>query len=638
MALTVFRPIPETSASWRTEAPPRWATRIMSSRTRDSLAALAAPRPTTANAAPSSSANRPSASFWSPTAAASGTLGLITVRQYSPSGNTRDEPASYRPGQMPSLFGWLRPAPLSDDYLTWTRTEVNGRTVEYGVAGPDGPPVVFLHGFALGSHAYKRPLRRLARRGCRVFAPAMPGFGATPPLEPGEETLTGYADWVVAFMKTLDIKDRAFLIGHSFGGAVATRAAHSYPDRVSHVVLLNAVGGVSPRPLTDWLTGFAKEFSAVRSTVEMAIAARDDVVTNLWRNPLALLRIASVARYADVREQLSDLRTMGIPVLVLTSDGDSVIPLRCFEAVCEILGTPGHVVSGNHSWLLTDPDSFGEVLGSLVDVEVARHQSRRAISRAGEVTALLAQTRVPGSTITKLLAKAPALWLTSESAAVLAADLALCHPKLGDDEIRAVVRPMDDTTMRLTVVARDRPGLLADSAAVLAGNGLSISEASANTWPDMGLALHSFVLSASNTLEEPEWKVLCDGLRALSSGRRPTSDGPRRGTRNRRVIVDCYGVGQTMSVVKVNADDEVGLLASITEWFAGHGVSIQALQARSAGGRADDTFLVTGVADASSLKRYLETASTNALVPDRRRTSMPSAVEPLPGGRSQAGN
>jgi hypothetical protein len=52
IAVTVFLPRPETSASWRIEAPARCATRIMSSRISDSLAARSALRPTTVRAAP----------------------------------------------------------------------------------------------------------------------------------------------------------------------------------------------------------------------------------------------------------------------------------------------------------------------------------------------------------------------------------------------------------------------------------------------------------------------------------------------------------------------------------------------------------------------------------------------------------
>ena len=49
-------------------------------------------------------------------------------------------------------------------HLVWKRTTVDGRTALYGVAG-EGTPVLFLHGWGLGQHSYKRALKRLVRMG-----------------------------------------------------------------------------------------------------------------------------------------------------------------------------------------------------------------------------------------------------------------------------------------------------------------------------------------------------------------------------------------------------------------------------------------------------------------------------------------
>lgn len=68
------------------------------------------------------------------------------------------------------LSSHASPRKSSDD-LAWRRVEVQGRTARYGVGGDDdGAPVLFLHGWALGSRAYKRAVRRLTMRGCRVLS------------------------------------------------------------------------------------------------------------------------------------------------------------------------------------------------------------------------------------------------------------------------------------------------------------------------------------------------------------------------------------------------------------------------------------------------------------------------------------
>src|SRR5207253_8298731 len=109
--------------------------------------------------------------------------------------------------------------PYPADHLAWQRTTVRDRPALYGVAG-DGIPLLFLHGWGLAHHAYKRPLKRLVQLGCRVFAPAQPGFGRTPDLPKGDMTLAGYAPWVHEFLASVGATEPVIVVGHSFGGGV----------------------------------------------------------------------------------------------------------------------------------------------------------------------------------------------------------------------------------------------------------------------------------------------------------------------------------------------------------------------------------------------------------------------------------
>src|SRR3954464_14619401 len=112
-----------------------------------------------------------------------------------------------------------------------------------------------------------------------------------------------------------------------------------------------------------------------------------------------------------------------------------------------------------------------------------------------EVRDLLATTTVPEPVVTGVLGDASVVWLMGDRADVLAADVALCHPALAPDEVRASVRPTATPgAWRLSIVAADRTRLLADLAATLARRGLSISRATATTWSTGALALLSVVV------------------------------------------------------------------------------------------------------------------------------------------------
>ncbi|HEY5875722.1 MAG TPA: hypothetical protein VIT64_10485, partial [Ilumatobacteraceae bacterium] len=53
---------------------------------------------------------------------------------------------------------------------------------------------------------------------------------------------------------------------------------------------------------------------------------------------------------------------------------DGIIPRESFEALCVAAGVEGTVVEGTHSWLLADPDQFGEVMTNVLQVANAARE------------------------------------------------------------------------------------------------------------------------------------------------------------------------------------------------------------------------------------------------------------------------
>jgi pimeloyl-ACP methyl ester carboxylesterase len=268
------------------------------------------------------------------------------------------------------------------DHLVWTRTTVDGRPALYGVAG-EGLPVLFLHGWGLGQHAYKRALKRLAQRGCRVYAPALPGFGGTPDL-PGEAcSFEGYARWTNAFLDAVGVTEPVFLVGHSFGGGVSIKLAHDYPDRVRYLVLVNSLGGsMAGRPLWDWGIHFPGDVFpfSIRQVLPVVL---EDALPNVIRNPRAMWKVANLARTSDLTLELEQIKDRKLPVVVLWGDKDKIIPKTAFDALCTAIGKEGAVVDGTHSWLLADPDAFVEVITNDLEVaQMARHMETANASLA----------------------------------------------------------------------------------------------------------------------------------------------------------------------------------------------------------------------------------------------------------------
>jgi pimeloyl-ACP methyl ester carboxylesterase len=273
------------------------------------------------------------------------------------------------------------PAP-DPDHLIWKRTTVDGRTALYGVAG-EGHPVLFIHGWGLGQHSYKRALKRLVHLGCRVYAPALPGFGGTPDLPARHFSFDGYADWVDQFLSAVKVTEPVFVVGHSFGGGVSIQFAHDFPDRIRTLVLINSVGGsawangdaggkekksLAQRPLWDWGIHFPADILSPRQLTKVLPVVLEDAVPNLVRNPLAFWKVANLARQADLRAELEELKVRKVPVVVLWGDKDRIIPRASFDDLCQTIGMQGEVIEGTHSWLLADPDAFGEVMTNVLAV------------------------------------------------------------------------------------------------------------------------------------------------------------------------------------------------------------------------------------------------------------------------------
>lgn len=285
-------------------------------------------------------------------------------------------------------------AELRADHLVWKRTEVDGRPALYGEAG-EGLPVLFLHGWGLGQHSYKRSLKRLVQLGCRVFAPALPGFGGTAELPRSEFSLAGYAAWVDRFLEAVAVDEPVFCMGHSFGGGVAIQFAHDNPERIRTLVLVNSVGGstwrsgesavrsMAQRPLWDWGIHFPRDIMPLRQVTRVLPVVLEDALPNLLRNPWNLWRVGNLARQADLTGELEELKRRRVPVVVLWGEDDRIIPKASFDALCTAIGAEGEVVAGNHSWLLADPDAFGEVITNVLEVaKVARAmESERPVKR-----------------------------------------------------------------------------------------------------------------------------------------------------------------------------------------------------------------------------------------------------------------
>jgi pimeloyl-ACP methyl ester carboxylesterase len=135
---------------------------------------------------------------------------------------------------------------------------------------------------------------------------------------------------------------------------------------------------MAQRPLWDWGIHFPSDILPIPHLTRVLPVILEDALPNLLRNPRAMWKAANLARTADLTEELEVLRARHLPVVVLWGERDKIIPRPSFDALCAAIGSEGEVVSGNHSWLLADPEAFGEVMTNIVAVAKVAREAEEA--------------------------------------------------------------------------------------------------------------------------------------------------------------------------------------------------------------------------------------------------------------------
>jgi len=176
------------------------------------------------------------------------------------------------------------PYPYPVSFRNFDLYEQAVRMVYMDVAptGPaNGQTVLLLHGMNWYSEYWGETIRRLTAEGYRVVAPDQIGFGrSSKPLIP--YSLHDHVTNTKAVLDDLGI-EKAVVIGHSMGGAIATRFAFSFPALTSHLVLVNPIALTDSRLSYGWSqfesytpVSDGRDYEAVRRNIERYFVTWDE--------------------------------------------------------------------------------------------------------------------------------------------------------------------------------------------------------------------------------------------------------------------------------------------------------------------------------------------------------------------------
>lgn len=231
--------------------------------------------------------------------------------------------------------------------MTHITTE-DGTHIFYKDWGPkDAQPIVFHHGWPLSADDWDNQMMFFLGQGHRVIAHDRRGHGRSTQTDGGNDMDTYAAD-VTELVNALDLKN-AIHIGHSTGGGeVAHYVARAEPGRVSKAVLVEAVPPLvvktdaNPGGLPiDVFNGLRGELAANRAQFYLDFASgpfygfnrpgakvSEGLIRNWWRQAMMgsikgqyeCIKAFSETDFTD------DLKSIDVPVLVIHSEDDQIVP------------------------------------------------------------------------------------------------------------------------------------------------------------------------------------------------------------------------------------------------------------------------------------------------------------------------
>lgn len=244
------------------------------------------------------------------------------------------------------------------------------------------PPelVILLHGQPGGARDWDRVRAAIGTR-AQTVAIDRPGWraGSTP------ANLDGNARAVLAVLDAHGA-DRATVVGHSLGAAVAAWLAAAHPDRVGRLVLAAPAANCdSLVPLDYWMAwplageivgapalaavGVALSVSFVRRVVAGRLGIEERYLAEMGRN---LLRPAAWRAFAadqralvrELPELQARLARIEAPTTIVAGSADRVVPLASARSLAQAIPRAELVVleGAGHLLVQRDPDRLAQII------------------------------------------------------------------------------------------------------------------------------------------------------------------------------------------------------------------------------------------------------------------------------------
>jgi len=226
--------------------------------------------------------------------------------------------------------------------------EVGGKRIRYLKQGEaEGTPIIFVHGFG-GDYIGWMFNQEALSENATTYAIDLPGHGGSS-KDVGAADIAMMAEAVTGFMGALSI-DKAHLVGHSMGGAVATSVALNNADKVASLTLI-APAGLGEEINSDYIDNFISTNRAkkLKGVLETLVADPSLVSADMVEEVIKFKRLdGAVPALTALRDKMfvggkqatvlrDRLGELSMPVQVIWGEEDKILPVAHAE------GLPGSI-------------------------------------------------------------------------------------------------------------------------------------------------------------------------------------------------------------------------------------------------------------------------------------------------------
>lgn len=222
--------------------------------------------------------------------------------------------------------------------------QIDGINTHYHEEGSGEDTIILIHGSGPGVSAlanWRLVIPELSKH-AKIFAPDIIGFGQTDKPNDQLYTMERWLTHLIRFIESVSNKP-VYLVGNSFGGALALHIAYKRPDLINKLVLMGSVGMKHKlSPGLDQVWGYTPSIENMRELIKIfsydQAAAKDDELVRLRfeSSNQAESQKAFAAMFPAPRQKMLDemalsneeIASITKDTLIFHGLNDQVIPIK----------------------------------------------------------------------------------------------------------------------------------------------------------------------------------------------------------------------------------------------------------------------------------------------------------------------